>query len=161
MIKKKTVKKMNSADPIFYMHGGHVWLWEEGALDNSWHATHIIPLSQSLSLSQSLTHLSHSSSIPAGLADAASTDPIHAERNKEKVCMCVGERARLHFFVTERGFLPQTIPPLRPNSTLCSLAYRGSQESNLSHCLKKSNTWRMMFDSWHPCFMRLDGKSVS
>ncbi len=49
MIKKKTVK--NSADPIFYMHGGHVWLWEEGALDNSWHATHIIPLSQSLSLS--------------------------------------------------------------------------------------------------------------
>ncbi len=144
------------------MHGGHVWLWEERALDNSWHATHIIPLSQSLSLSipdSSFTFLQHSSRI----SWCRQYRPHSCrEKQRESVYVC-GRKSKTAFFVMERGFLPQTIPPLRPNSTLCSLAYRGSQESNLSHCLKKSNTWRMMFDSWHPCFMcsRWQNNSIS
>lgn len=69
------------------------WSLEKGPLDNSWYATRIIPISQSFS--QSLTHLSHSWCIPSGLVDAASTDLIHAERNKERETKCVCVSARV------------------------------------------------------------------
>ncbi len=103
MIKKKTVKKMNSADPIFYMHGGHVWLWEEGALDNSWHATHIIPLSQSLSLSipdSSFTFLQHSSRI----SWCRQYRPHSCrEKQRESVYVC-GRKSKTAFFCDGKGF---------------------------------------------------------